>query len=226
MLGPKNTNEAAMVPSADWPVGHTANLCTPQSFVSWKGTADYKAHCTASQYPEAWKKTNIPWDREWSDVAVRMLGDSLATHYIRGQAVFEYSKLRLDDGTSLKEGYIATQAEGTEGMFKSIEVLDLVGCMDAKSPAYRKYFMKSDPAGCRGASLAETAPAVDLVRIEPMGNRKFRIHGAVGAEVLDMRGIRIKRIGGNGSVFVSGPGLYIIRSAGPAGAFARKLPIY
>ena len=69
---------------------------------------------------------------------------------------------------------------------------DLDGCMDAKSPAYRKYFMKSDPAGCRGASLAETAPAVDLVRIEPIGNGRFRIHGAVGAEVLDMRGIRIK----------------------------------
>lgn len=53
-LGPKNTNEAAMVPSVDWPVGHTVNLCTPQSFLSWKGTADYKVHCTASKYPEAW----------------------------------------------------------------------------------------------------------------------------------------------------------------------------
>ena len=57
---------------------------------------------------------------------------------------------------------------------------DLDGCMDAKSPAYRKYFMKSDPAGCRGASLAETAPAVDLVRIEPIGKADSASMGRLG----------------------------------------------
>lgn len=153
LLGPKNTNESGVVPSADWPVGKTANLCTPQSFVSWNGK-DHTQHCTPAQYPAAWKGTRIPWDREFSEVTVRVLGDSLVSHHIRGEKVFEYTRLRLDDGTPLREGYVSIQAEGTPTLFRRLEVLDLVGCMDKAKPAYRSFFVKHDPAACGPSALA------------------------------------------------------------------------
>ncbi len=189
LLGPKNTNEGPMIPSVDWPVGHTANMCSPGSFVFYKG-ADYTQHCTASQYPDAWKKTNIPWDKEWSDVTVRVLGDSLWTHYIRGAQVFEFSKPRFDDGTPMKDGYIAIQDEGTSTMFKSIDVLDLVGCMDANSPAYRRYFVKSDPTACKGTALSHTRADRRLFAYG-ISDNALPIQGGEAMEMVDLKGARM-----------------------------------
>lgn len=199
LLGPANTNESGVIPSAEWPVGKTANLCTPQSFVSWKG-ADHTQHCTPAQYPGAWKGTDIPWDGEFSDVAVRVLGDSLITHHIRGQTVFEYSRPRLDDGTPMKDGFISIQAEGTPTLFRRLEVLDLVGCMQKSSPAYRSYFVKNDPEACR---------VTGAVGIGEAGGT-FRFHARPGLLVVEgaFRGaFRLQALALDGRLLAEGPGV-------------------
>jgi hypothetical protein len=56
-------------------------------------------------------------------------------------------------GAPVKEGYIAIQAEGTTTMFRKIEVLNLVGCMDRTKAAYRSYFVKDDPSACTATGL-------------------------------------------------------------------------
>ena len=52
------------------------------------------------------------------------------------------------NGTRLTQGYIAIQAESHPYRFRKIELLDLEGCMDPKSPAYRSFFVKSRPSAC------------------------------------------------------------------------------
>lgn len=150
LLGPKNKNEDR-IPSATWPVGRTGNMCIAGDafIVTYNGNSNYTNHCTTVTYPEAWKGKQIPWENEYSDMTVRVLSDSLIQHYIRGQKVFESSKIRYKSNSQpVKDGYIAIQAEGTATMFKKLEVLSLIGCMDASKPAYRTYFVKNDPAAC------------------------------------------------------------------------------
>lgn len=201
LLGPANTNESGVIPSADWPVGKTANLCTPQSFVSWKGK-DHTQHCTPAQYPEAWKGTRIPWDREFSDIAVRVLGDSLITHHILGQTVFAYSKPRLDDGTPMKDGYISIQAEGTPTLFRKLEVLDLVGCMQNGNPAYRSYFVKDDPAACRVSKAAEGAGGAESFRFHVHHGRPVSLSAEGGSMGL----FQLQALSLDGRVLAQGPG--------------------
>lgn len=160
LLGPKNNNEAAHKPSADWPVGKTANLCIPGDniYVTTKTNPNHGNHCAPATYPEAWKGKNIPWEGAWSDVAVRVLADSLVQHIIRGQVVFEYTKVRMrSGGAPLKDGYLSIQAEGTPTLFRKLDILDLEGCMDKNSPAYRTYFVKSKPSACVGTGFGALA---------------------------------------------------------------------
>lgn len=164
LLGPKNTNEGGVVPSTDWPVGKTANMCIAGDafYVNYKGNNTYTQHCTPATYPEAWKRTRIPWEGEWSEVTVRALADSAVEHYIQGQKVFESTKIRMKStGTPVKEGYLAIQAEGTSTLFRKLEILDLIGCMDRNKPAYRSYFVKESPGACEVTgvgSLRNTLP--------------------------------------------------------------------
>jgi hypothetical protein len=53
------------------------------------------------------------------------------------------------DGTPLTGGYISLQAETAPIDFRKVELLNLEGCMDRTSPAYRAYFVKSRPASCK-----------------------------------------------------------------------------
>ena len=52
------------------------------------------------------------------------------------------------EGSTLKEGYIALQAESHPVDFKNIELLNLVGCMDKKAKNYKTYFIKADNTSC------------------------------------------------------------------------------
>jgi hypothetical protein len=52
------------------------------------------------------------------------------------------------EGTTLKEGYIALQAESHPIDFRKIELLNLCGCMDPKAKNYRSYFVKEDNQSC------------------------------------------------------------------------------
>ncbi|HLP43079.1 MAG TPA: DUF1080 domain-containing protein [Fibrobacteria bacterium] len=207
----------------------TANMCSPGSFVAFKDNNNYTEHCTAAQYPAAWKNTEIPWEDPagWSDVTVRTLGDSLMQHYIHGVKVFEYSKLRLDNGQPLKDGYLSIQAEGTSTEFKSIEVLDLVGCMDSSKPAYRTYFVKHDPAACNNVSAADpvlaASPAYRVsslsrgVRVEGEGSLSVSLVSLDGSVAATGTGI------GEVGLAVAKPGIHWVRVAGPKGVRAFRI---
>jgi hypothetical protein len=128
----------------------TANLCTPGTNVVVDGKLVTR-HCVNS--------TSKTYDGDqWVRVEVLVHGDELMRHMVDGQTVLEYSKPQIGggqvspvdpavkiDGTPLTGGYIALQAETAPIDFRKVELLDLEGCMDPKSPRYRPYFVKSKP---------------------------------------------------------------------------------
>jgi hypothetical protein len=95
-------------------------------------------------------------------VEVLVLGDSLIRHIVNGDTVMEYSKPQIgggtvshfdpaekQDGKRLTEGYIALQSESHPIDFRTVELLNLVGCTDARASNYRSYYVRSDPSKCR-----------------------------------------------------------------------------
>ena len=146
---------------------HTGNLCSPGTQAYMQGSLR-PAHCIDSD-----SKT---YDGDqWVDAEAIVLGDSVVHHVINGDTVLTYNKTqigggfvdekqgwgiaKMDDaaieawkkkeGTALKLGYIAMQAESHPIDFKSIEVLNLEGCTDPKALNYKSYFIKSNKAACR-----------------------------------------------------------------------------
>ena len=132
----------------------TGNMCSPGTDVIFQGKKDPR-HCinsTSKTYPEG----------EWVKADLIVLGDSLVQHFINGDKVLEYTQPQIGggvanrydpaikiDGKLLTKGYIALQSEGQEIDFRNIKLLDLEGCMDKSSKAYRAYFVKHDPTKCR-----------------------------------------------------------------------------
>ncbi len=147
----------------DWPISveaqllagnHTTmNVCTPGTEIFMHGEM-VKAHCTNST-------SKVYPDDAWVTVQVEVLGADRVRHIIDGQTVLEYEKPMIGggvanrydpkikvDGTVLTEGYIALQAESQPVEFKNVRLLNLSGCMDPKSPAYRSYFIHRDDSRC------------------------------------------------------------------------------
>jgi hypothetical protein len=136
----------------------TANVCTPgtQIFgVNNPGGPMVKGHCVNS-------KSETYRGDVWVRVEVEVRGGGTITHKVEGQTVLEYEKPTIGggevnafdpavkvDGTLLTEGYITIQAESHPTEFRKIEVLNLSGCMDAKSKSYKPYYTHNDPAACR-----------------------------------------------------------------------------
>jgi hypothetical protein len=148
----------------DWPISveaqflagnqTTMNVCTPGTEI-FMGGAMVKAHCTNSssrKYTE---------DGEWVSVQVEVLGNEHVRHYVDRQLVLEYDTPQIGggvatgfdpkikvDGTPLASGYIALQAESQPVEFRNVRLLNLAGCGDRKSPAYRPYFVHRDDSRC------------------------------------------------------------------------------
>jgi hypothetical protein len=132
----------------------TANLCTPGTNVVMNGKL-HTPHCTNS--------TSKTYDGDqWVRVEVLVHGDELVRHVVENQVVLEYSKPQIVggaasptdpkvkiDGTPLSGGFISIQAETAPAEFRKIEILNLEGCMDKASKAYRPYFVKDNPAKCK-----------------------------------------------------------------------------
>jgi hypothetical protein len=210
----------------------SANMCSPSTFVAFNGNNNYTTHCTAAQYPDAWKNTEIPWEDPagWSDVTVRVLADSLVQHFIHGVKVFEYSRIRLDNGTPLKEGYISVQAEGTSTLFRNLEVLDLVGCMDQSKPAYRSYFVKHDAAACEVVSARPAAGHDGLgqgyravlrdggIVLEGLGDFAASAHALDGRLLSRRRGPGLLTLPAN-----RGGGVVLVRVDGPDGVRTARI---
>ena len=146
---------------------HTGNLCSPGTQAYMKGSLRPQ-HCIDSD-----SKTYN--GDQWVRGEAIVLGDSVVHHIIDGDTVLTYNKTQIGggfvderqgwgiakmddkaieewkkkDGTPLKDGYIALQAESHPIDFKNIEVLNLVGCTDKKALNYKSYFIKSDNSACQ-----------------------------------------------------------------------------
>jgi hypothetical protein len=132
----------------------TANVCTPGTQI-FMNDVMVKGHCRNS------KSDTYPGD-VWVRVEVEVRGGERLIHRVEGQTVLEYEKPTIGggevsgfdpavkvDGTLLTDGFIAIQGESHPTEFRKIELLNLSGCMDAKSPRYKSYYIHSDPSGCR-----------------------------------------------------------------------------
>jgi len=147
----------------DWPISieaqflaggrTTMNVCTPGTEIFMHGEM-VKAHCTNST-------SKIYRDDEWVAVQVEVLGSERVRHIIDGQTVLQYERPMIGggvangfdpaikkDGTVLEAGYIGLQAESQPVEFRNVRLLDLSGCMQPGSPAYRAYFVHRDDTRC------------------------------------------------------------------------------
>lgn len=143
----------------------TGNVCTPGTQVHIQNSLRTD-HCISSS-----SKTYN--GDQWVSMTVVVLGDSVIKHIVEGDTVLTYNKPQIGggfvgkehnwtkanitdsaywiskDGTPLKEGYIALQAESHPIDFKKIELLNLEGCMDPKAKNYKSYFIKADNSQCK-----------------------------------------------------------------------------
>ena len=147
----------------DWPISveaqflagnrTTMNVCTPGTEIEMKG-AMAKAHCINST-------SRLYNDDGWVAVEVEVLGSERVRHLIGGAVVLQYEHPTIGggvatgfdpaikkDGAVLSEGYIGLQAESQPVEFRNIRLLNLAGCMNPSSPAYRPYFVHRDDAKC------------------------------------------------------------------------------
>ena len=132
----------------------TMNVCTPGTEIFMKGEM-VKAHCTNSS-------SKIYRGADWVKVEVEVLGSERVRHFIDGEVVLQYEKPQIGggvangwdpaikkDGTILDSGYIGLQAESQPVDFRNIRLLNLAGCMDAKSPNFKPYFVHRDDSKCK-----------------------------------------------------------------------------
>ena len=106
----------------------TSNVCTPGTHIVMNGEL-ITSHCNSSSsktYPA----------NEWVTAEMIVLGDSIIHHVLEGDTVLTYTKPQIGgndvpegfpfyEGTLLKEGHIAIQAESHSTEFRKIELLDL-----------------------------------------------------------------------------------------------------
>lgn len=136
------------------PARTTLNVCTPGTEIFRNGMM-VRSHCTNSTSPTF-------YGEQWVRVEVEVRGGEHITHRIDGKVVLEYDQPTIGggsvsghdpavkkDGTLLTEGYITIQGESAPTEFRKIELLNLSGCMDPKSPKYKSYFVHADPAACK-----------------------------------------------------------------------------
>jgi hypothetical protein len=139
----------------------TANLCTPGTYVEMDGKVTMQ-HCINS--------TSNTYDGDqWVTVEAIVLGDSIIHHLVDGKIVLTYyhpkvgetdtssikyflvtDEMRSRSGQPLKDGYVALQAESHPIQFKTVELLNLKGCMNPKCKHYRSYFVEPGECACKG----------------------------------------------------------------------------
>ena len=130
-----------------------ANLCTPGTNVMM-GDSLFTPHCVNAT-------SNTYHGDQWVEVEALVLGDSLIRHILEGEVVMEYRKPTIGggdiagydqdiyiEGKPLKEGFITIQSETHPTDFKSIEILNLCGCMDKEARNYKSYYIKEDNSQC------------------------------------------------------------------------------
>jgi hypothetical protein len=106
----------------------TMNVCTPGTNIVIDTTL-ITQHCTNS-------RSKTYHGDVWVTAELVVYGDSIIYHIVNGDTVLTYSKPQIGgdnkpenysvpDGTPLKEGYIALQAESHPTEFRKVELLEL-----------------------------------------------------------------------------------------------------
>ncbi len=132
----------------------TANLCTPGTNVVMDGKL-FTPHCLIS-------KSKTYHGDQWVRVETMVLGAGVVRHIVEGKTVLSYEMPQIGggnvsnhwplakvDGKLLDEGYISLQSESHPIEFRKVELLNLLGCMDAKAKNYKKYFVKAENSTCQ-----------------------------------------------------------------------------
>lgn len=211
--------------------GSTMNLCTPGTNyhdMAGKLVTDHCVNATGTARPAA---------PAWTSVSALVLGDSVIKHMVGKDTVFRYTKpvtgggmvsgntVQIVENAPLKSGYVVIQAESAPILFRKIEVLDLVGCMDKASPSYRTYFVRHDAKTCETVSAARGRAAVRF-GLERDG-AALRVTGE-GASLIEARradGSLAARFPREASITAwkpDRPGLYVLTVRTAAGSAARK----
>ena len=108
----------------------TGNMCSPGTHIYMDGQLDTR-HCISSS-------SDTYYGDQWVHAELIVYGDSLVQHIINGEVVLEYAKPQIGggvanrydpahkvDGTPLKSGHIALQAEGHPIDFRNIKIKKL-----------------------------------------------------------------------------------------------------
>lgn len=131
----------------------TVNMCSPGTQIVYQGSI-YPEHCLNSASPT--------FDGEqWVRAEIVVLGAGEITHFVNGKQVLQYTLPQFGggevthfdpqakpDGELIDRGYIALQSESHPIDFRKVELLPLIGCMDAKAINYKRYYVKSAPDSC------------------------------------------------------------------------------
>ena len=132
----------------------TGNVCTPGTEIVIDGQMAPQ-HCISSN------SGTFNGD-QWVRAEAIVLGDSLIVHLINGDTVLQYGSTQIGggvvaghdpatkvDGASLAGGFIALQSESHPIDFRTVHLLNLMGCTDPAARNFKRYYVKSDRAACR-----------------------------------------------------------------------------
>ena len=104
----------------------TGNLCTPGTHVQIDHQL-VKNHCINST-------SDTYYGDQWVDLEIRVMNDSVISHFINGKEVIKYSKSVIGgdhndlpelEGTILNKGYISLQSESHPVEFRNIQIMEL-----------------------------------------------------------------------------------------------------
>lgn len=221
----------------------TLNLCTPGTafYTQATGGTRNESHCFSAA-----TNTRAPTET-WTWASVLVLGDSIIRHYngpaATGTPTLTYYRpvravnsgaggvtINVVDNERLTQGYITIQAETHPYRFRSIDVMNLVGCMTSSSPAYKSYYVRHDPAACtttpvRGrAALTSHALAFDAgsrrLFVNLPGEFTLQLADLAGKVVWEQRGAER---GGFDLRSLGRPGIYLLSLAHRGGLHTQKI---
>jgi len=126
----------------------TANLCTPGTHVEINQKL-VTQHCIEST-------SDTYYGDDWVDLTIVVLGGGKISHWVEGKEVLAYHRPQLGEGDSatipvtyLSQGYIALQSESYPIEFRTVELLNLVGCTNPNATNFKSYAVKTDNSDCR-----------------------------------------------------------------------------
>jgi hypothetical protein len=217
LLGPKNVG-------AD--NNSTMNLCTPGTayFAAATGGSVVTTHCTSAA-----NNTRLAYPN-WNSATARMYGGDSAAFYVGSTRVFTFYRpvystgnvssdsaaIRPANNTALTGGYITVQDEGTSTEFRTLEILNLVGCMTPTDANYKTYFVKNDSTLCGlPAGVAGSVSMRAQTMFSVSGSFVRSSHPILRVEIRNLQGALVSRFEGNGarSLEMTGvkPGVYVLR---------------